>query len=319
MRNHRHLSLTQILIGTFIVLACACATADRQTGSVTAPKNASAVWTSVPELPTAPIILSRATFASLTESERTAVRATQDEAAWVGRLHNALLADVYEARGNRWGLSTDETRNADCRIAYQAMVRHLPEVRNRVGGSLDGSDGRTTVLDIINHMRMCQRISVLSIWGRPTFAGFGAIPDSLVSDLGYSYGEVVHQAVLATDGYPSSVHAAVNDVLAEATNAGLRPADLEYIAGVGSVADSSSVYWTGVQSGGGVIPNIQPMSIFGRKRNNPAIIGIVAVDVVGCLIGAASAWGGGERRARHLWGQCGLWGFGGSLAALLMM
>jgi hypothetical protein len=317
MRKTQHITAVKILCAITFVALTSCVSADKQARNVTEPARAATVWTSVPKLPAAPSVLAHATMASISAADRARVQAAQAKAAWVGRLHNALLADVYSARG-RWGTLSPQTRDADCRIAYQAMLNHVDDVTNGVGHTLDDSRVKVTIRDVIGHMRMCQGISALSIWGSPFGAIGGSVQDEEVSDLGFSYGEVVHQAVLATDGYPGNVYPAVNDVLATAASQGLSSADLEYIAGVGSLAGSSADYWAGVQSGGGELPPIEPMSVFARKRHNP-IIGIVAVDVVGCLIGAASAYGGGERNAKRLWGQCGLWGFGGSLGTLAAM
>lgn len=226
--------------------------------------------------------------------------------AWVGRIHRDGLAEFAKlrVRGGR--------ANVNCAILASVVAKYVPQAEAESGITYTGQGRRDVVREAVRSARPCAGYEPMSMWNATASASATGGYDDLVSDAGLAHGEAVIDAVQGTNGYRPHVDYAVYGVLNQAVAAGLSTADLDYIAGVGNESISSSQYWYEVEvSSGGSLPPLDhevPMMV---------IWGYVAVDALGCGLGAGSAAIGGERRTGALLGQCALIGFGSSAGGWL--
>ena len=235
------------------------------------------------------------------------VRALQ-RTAWVGRIHRDGLADF--AAKLRAGQTN--VRAERCAMLASVISKYVPQTEAESGIRFTAHGKRDVVRNAVKSARPCAGYDPMSLWSTSSAASFEEGDDGLVSELGLSYGEMVINAVRGTNGYRPQVDNAVYGVLNQAVYAGLSQPDLDYIAGVGNESISSSQYWYEVeQSYGGTMPELDV------DHQAMVIWGYVAIDALGCGLGAGSAAIGGENRVRALLGQCALIGLGSSAGAWL--
>jgi hypothetical protein len=226
--------------------------------------------------------------------------------AWVGRIHRDGLAEFAQQRAKGGPAETN------CAILAKVIAKHVPDAEAESGIRFTGQGRRDVVRDAVKSTRPCAGYQPMSLWNATASASAAGGGDDFVSDRGIAYGESVINAVGGVNGYRPYVDEEVYRVLNEAVAAGLSTADLDYVAGVGNEALSSSQYWFEVElSYGGSLPEVNPADYL------MVIWAYVAIDALGCGVGAGSAYIGGERRTGALLAQCALVGLGSSAGAFL--
>ncbi|HZG65742.1 MAG TPA: hypothetical protein VEZ12_03310 [Herpetosiphonaceae bacterium] len=226
--------------------------------------------------------------------------------AWVGRIHRDGLAEFAQQRVK------GGPAEANCAILAKVIARHVPDAEAESGIKFSGQGRRDVVREAVRSTGPCAGYQPMSLWNAAASASATGGGNDLVSDRGIAYGESMINAVRGVNGYRPYVDEEVYRVLNEAVAAGLSTADLDYVAGVGNEAISSSQYWNEVELGyGGSLPGLNPADYV------MAIWAYVALDALGCGVGAGSAYIGGERRTGALLAQCALVGIGSSAGGFL--
>jgi hypothetical protein len=223
--------------------------------------------------------------------------------AWVGEIHRDALVELGRRIDGR-----PRTRAFQCDALARVLTDFTPRVSEASGALTSGRERSEAVRASVQLARPCTGYRAMSVFDATIATSSTTLGGSdLVSNTGLAYGDMVNDAVMATNGYRPWVDNAVYGVLNQAVANGLSAADIEYVAGVGNENISSSQYWTQVEKeSGGRLPDVQPM-----------IWGYVAIDAIGCGVNAGSAALGGERRVGHLLGHCALGAIGSSGGARL--
>jgi len=241
---------------------------------------------------------------SLLDDERIAAALAKTE--WVGRIHTDAMRELVARRKELMrGPGTPHERA--CRAVYQLVLKYAPQFDQAAGIARSEAKRREAVEAVVRSNERCAGSAAMSVFGAPAgtmpSASMLAMDDSVTGAF-EPYVAAIESGVQSTDGSPSAVSSVVSGVLSGA--AGIPTADLELVAGVGSVAIASSEEWSAVQGSGGFEgcnPEVcgYEMSVFSRGsvRRGPLAV-IAAADAVGGIAGLYIAWVSGVREGSAL-------------------
>lgn len=285
------------------------------------------------QLPTEAMALGRfsSSVAIRTEVEHARLLShVRQRVEWLGVLHNEALAAFHERRneillaslgGLKGNVSRQRAQAAwtlakaeRCALAGSVIVEYGRKVDAGFGLPMRSAAHEQQLLWRHASVNGCDFAPPMAIFSglRPIASAVDDEPD--VTDDGILAGELVANAAALTDGSAAAVATAMNAVLASFTN--LQPQDLEYAAGIASIAVSSHAYWESYAGGGGAPPDSMPEPMLLFRRAIPAWAAYLGfVDTTGCLAAAGAALATGTRKNSQLLGACGWGALGASVAA----
>lgn len=266
--------------------------------------------------------LSSGAFARLAPKVRDRLIKTNEDLAWVGRLHNEAVSDFFANRAYWTGPT--KSRAADCAGIARLTLKYAEKVNVLAGIQRSPAEMRESIRAALAHTPNCGNVKPANVFvGSSPYllATMQDSPDDVTGEF-EPYLDPMSTVFQGTDGLGSLSD---NVSAVEASAASIPANDYYVIAAVGSLAISSGAYWNNPGNGTGTcierldcLPPLQ-MSVFRGIYAFPWLyIGrIGAIDLLGCVAGARSSYRGGQRNWREIIGECENWGIPGSIVAAL--
>jgi len=280
-------------------------------------------------------------LARLTPEARQRIDAAKARMAWVGDIHHQAMTDWL---AHLPSLEQRSGRNQRiCAAAAALTLKYVPLIEQRIGVSRTEGQRRQIVNEVFGGIGRCKAHATMSIFGLGNLAGISLV--SALSEDDTSGTEAVIEpmnslvaAVVNSDGSVAAVEAITTASLENNSNLGT--VDLQILAAVASLANSSAADWNSYSASGGFGadslwygewdwnapggggPVCQPgsldcsqneMSIFMTVSWWRKALFVVGSDAIGCVTAAYATLPTGVGAAY----ACAVWGLGTSAVGLL--
>jgi hypothetical protein len=271
-----------------------------------------------------------------TAASQATVRRARDlraQTAWVGKLHNELVADLLKQRK---ALGKNATATAVCGAMLSTLENHAVRAEQQQGIVRSVNERRRFTQQVgALYFKSCQQeIGPASMFNAPRLTPPALPLEGYVTGAFEPYVNALEGAVNSTNGAPDQVNVAVNGVVEAAVAAGIPEADLNVVAATAGLAYESSSYWYSTSGGangdsGDVYCNdefncgdgnneVYMTSVFKTKRGIwGKLLGVVAVDLVGCIAQEVKDYRSGNVSEHDMYVNCGISGGAASASSVI--